>query len=793
MDQEILDEYEKVKDQVSEKEFLEKMESLKKDYENVSFVKDIDVARMVVGTFIDETNDPISDEKHKMYKIRELEPNINELTIIGRVMGISDVKEFTSRKGNDGKLCNLNLADDTGNVRVVLWTDNIKHLKNFKEGDVVQIDNIESKDGYRGLEVHLKPRSTIQVLNSDDFPDFPKYEEPITLIKDIVPNETVNIIGRIIRIPPIRKYNSNGKKGEVTSIEIQDSTGKISYTLWNKDVKLIETLGLNENDTIKILGAQVRERNGEVSLSHWDGRTIKGDFDVPEFEETLFKLGEAHEQKDVTILGIITKIQDTISFQRKDGSDGHVKSIEIADDTGSIRVTLWNDDTNLEFNKGDIIEVIGGNIEYDDYAKSGYRINTNWNTRFVIDPKGYDDLVSTLKESQSKLGPLPIEQVQSFDDDDGEEVDILGRVISLNDSREFQRDDGSVGTVRSADFADSTGSVRVSFWDDKAVNSNLQLGKPFQLENARTKLGISDIELNIGKTARVIELKEDEVKDLPSFAELEEILYEKKKIDELNEDDKNIRVVARILDIQDIHEFQKPDGTPGMVRSIDLADDTGSIKASLWDAKTNLQEFDVGSAVKIENPRVSFRDDRIILSIGNNTNLISPTEEELDNLPTFDELKDIIYQEKTIESLEDDDINVRINGTLKDPYGDKLVLLKCPSCNNTLEKNEDNGYICDYCGEEIEKPRYLLMIPARIVDDTGEISVTFFGELVEELLEMTESEIVQIFENSEDLSVLETKIEDLNGISIEIIADANFDEYNESIRLNPKKILSKSL
>src|SRR5574344_877868 len=359
MDQEILDEYEKVKDQVSEKEFLEKMESLKKDYENVSFVKDIDVARMVVGTFIDETNDPIYDEKHKMYKIRELEPNINELTIIGRVMGISDVKEFTSRKGNDGKLCNLNLADDTGNERVVLWRDNIKHLKNFKEGDVVQIDNIESKDGYRGLEVHLKPRSTIQVLNSDDFPDFPKYEEPITLIKYIVPNETVNIIGRIIRIPPIRKYNSNGKKGEVTSIEIQDSTGKISYTLWNKDVKLIETLGLNENDTIKILGAQVRERNGEVSLSHWDGRTIKGDFDVPEFEETLFKLGEAHEQKDVTILGIITKIQDTISFQRKDGSDGHVKSIEIADDTGSIRVTLWNDDTNLEFNKGDIIEIIG--------------------------------------------------------------------------------------------------------------------------------------------------------------------------------------------------------------------------------------------------------------------------------------------------------------------------------------------------------------------------------------------------------------------------------------------------
>ena len=36
-------------------------------------------------------------------------------------------------------------------------------------------------------------------------------------------------------------------------------------------------------------------------------------------------------------------------------------------------------------------------------------------------------------------------------------------------------------------------------------------------------------------------------------------------------------------------------------------------------------------------------------------------------------------------------------------------------------------------------------------------------------------------------------LNDLNGISLEVLADVNFDEYNESIRLNPKKILSKSL
>ena len=37
----------------------------------------------------------------------------------------------------------------------------------------------------------------------------------------------------------------------------------------------------------------------------------------------------------------------------------------------------------------------------------------------------------------------------------------------------------------------------------------------------------------------------------------------------------------------------------------------------------------------------------------------------------------------------------------------------------------------------------------------------------------------------------EDKVEDLVGYTIEIIANVNFDEYNETNRLNPKKLLKK--
>ena len=791
-DEEIKEQYEKIKDHLSKEEFLEKMNELEEEYKETSFVNEIDMAKMIVSPYLDEKNETLSTkDEHVIDKIDKLEVGAQNITLIGKVMGISNVKKFTSRKGKDGKLCNLEFADDTGLIRVTLWTDNIKHLKKFNEGDVIKITHMEARDGYNGIELQMQPRSQVQVLNADDYPTFPEYKEPITLIEDINPDETVNIIGRIIRIPEIRKYESKGKKGKVVSLEIQDESGKISYTLWNKDVDLIEELGLEEGDSVKILRAQARERNGEISLSHFGGKIVKGDYEVPEFEETILKIGEAQELNDVNILGIITKIQDTITFERKDGSEGYVKSIEVADDTGSIRVTLWNNDTKKEFTKGDIIKIVGGNIEFDEWSTSGYRLNTNWNTSFTINPKCNPELLETLNEIKSRMKPLTIEEIQEFEED-GEEIDVIGRLISLDDTREFQREDSSVGLVRSADFADETGSTRISFWDDKA-KLNLKIGEALSLENVRTRLGMEDVELNVGKTSRVIELNEDEVGNLPPFNQLEEMIYEFKKIDELDEDDRKIRVVARILDIQDIVEFQKTDGSPGKVRSMDLADETGSIKASLWDDKTDIQGFKIGDAVKIDDPRVTFREDRLELSIGGRSDLISPSTEETEMLPTFNELKDIIYQLKTIDELEEDDINIRVSGSLTDIYSEKLLLMKCPHCKNNVEVNEDDEYTCEFCGEEFDKPNYTLMLPSKFEDDTGEISITFFGKLVEELLDMSEEEIISIVEDGDDLTLLETKIEDLTTLTLDLIVDVSYDEYNEAIRLNPKRILSKEL
>ena len=546
---------------------------------------------------------------------------------------------------------------------------------------------------------------------------------------------------------------------------------------------------MNEGDVVKILNEQSRERNGEISLSHWDGRIVKveGDFDLPEYEENIVKIGNAQETKDATIIGIITKIQDTITFQRQDKTEGYVKSIELTDDTGSMRVTLWGDDTKLKLSKGDVVKVIGGNIEYDDYA-SGYRVNTNWNTELKINPEIDEELLAALKGKAEGLGPIDIIEVQEHEDD-GEELDIIGRIITLNETHSFPRDDGTTGYVRSGDIADSTGRVRISFWDDKADPKYISIGKAYQIENVRTRLGMTEVELNAGKTTRVIELTDPEAADLPSFEELEEQIYVTKKIDDLDEDDTNFKVVGRIMELENTREFSRQDGTTGLVRNMIIGDETGFIPVTLWEEKTNLA-YDINDAIKIQNPRIGYNDrsNSLELGIGNNTNILQPSYKEAASLPDIGELQNILYTEKDISNLELEDRNVRIIGTFSDPYTERILIPKCPFCNKTLEDEDEEE--CDNCGNYIDKPNYLLMVTGKINDESGDISITFYNEMVEALIDMSHDDIVGLYEEADkDASFLKEKLLDQEGKTLELIADVTYNNYDEEIRLRPKKIV----
>ena len=217
----IVEIYEQVKDKISKEDFISVFNENKKE-SDFAFFSDVDFAETILNSLGTEENEILDEVSGNVLKISDVEVGNENFDIVARVMSISNSRAFVSGKGRDGKLCNLEVADNTGRVRVVLWTQNVKHVKHISEGDIVRIGDIECREGYQGgKEFTLNPRSSIKRLEegSRDYPNdidlYPDYYEEFTAISDLRPNEQANIRGRLIRYPTPHKFNSNGRDGRV--------------------------------------------------------------------------------------------------------------------------------------------------------------------------------------------------------------------------------------------------------------------------------------------------------------------------------------------------------------------------------------------------------------------------------------------------------------------------------------------------------------------------------------------------------------------------------------------------
>ena len=515
---EIKDAYQQVKEKVEYKQFKQRVELHLDTYKDSAFMSKDGILDMAIQEF-EEGQNIQQTHTNQVEKISQLIEGNGNISIQGRLLAISNIKTFKTKAGKEGKVANLTVEDDTGKVRVVMWTDNMKYMNRIKEGDIIKVNNLEVQKGYTGdLEVVMRSNSSIQVLPEEAAPNAPKYEEKITKLGDIKEDGEYNIIARIIKIGTEREIPKDDKTLNLITLTLMDDTANMEFTLWNKDINLIDTLDLQENDTIKILKARAQYRYNQMGLTNsWNGRIVKGDYDLPEYKQEILKIGDAKPAEDVTILGIITRVYDPITFQRKDGTDGKVRSIEVADTTGKIRVTLWNKETEIAMDKGDIIKIEDANIEEDDY-NDGVRLNTGWNASIKINPdidtQTHDELKALINTT-----PTPIEDALDINQEEGRDIDVIGRILSIADIREFERFDGTTGQVRSLDIADDTGAIRTSLWDEKA-DINQSLGDAIKIENAKTRVGQSKMELSVGRSSRIITPSDEEVAKLPSYEQL---------------------------------------------------------------------------------------------------------------------------------------------------------------------------------------------------------------------------------------------------------------------------------
>jgi replication factor A1 len=325
---------------------------------------------------------------------------------------------------------------------------------------------------------------------------------------------------------------------------------------------------------------------------------------------------EVKKHEYINILGIVTKVHDPMELKESE----YLQIIELSDSSSAIRAILWNENTGLNINKGDIIGIQNGFVEYDSQEPVGYRINTDESSKIVLNPKLEEGLLQFLKESVD----ISLTDIKDIGED-STEIDILVRVITLFETYSFKTKNDS-GIVSSAILADNTGTIKAFFWNEKAQIPIIS--KAYKIENARARRSDDGMELHIGQGSRMIgedDFSIEEKANLKSFEELESLVYVSKKIKDLKENDVGIKVLGKIMDVQDTFEFEENE-TKFLVRVIDIEDDTGSIKVNLWDEMADLV-YIPGNFIKIQNPTVVYNKNtsNLELSVGDNSNIIDPS------------------------------------------------------------------------------------------------------------------------------------------------------------------------
>ncbi|MGC8610839.1 MAG: OB-fold nucleic acid binding domain-containing protein [Thermoplasmata archaeon] len=136
--------YELVKDIISYDNFLSQIEMRKKVFNNL--LNEEAIAYLIV--------DELGKNPGNFTKISELIDGVN-VSLKVKVEKVYDTEIVKSKKNKDYRIRKLNVSDDSGNIDLVLWNEEIDNYSWIREGDQILIRNCYVKLNNNNLQLVL--------------------------------------------------------------------------------------------------------------------------------------------------------------------------------------------------------------------------------------------------------------------------------------------------------------------------------------------------------------------------------------------------------------------------------------------------------------------------------------------------------------------------------------------------------------------------------------------------------------------------------------------------------------
>jgi replication factor A1 len=302
-------------------------------------------------------------------------------------------------------------------------------------------------------------------------------EGEVESVADVEPGmEEVKFLAKVVSVGDVREFerDEGEEPGRVVNVELADETGAIRGAFWDEMAEAA-TEELESGQVLRVKGRPREGYNGiEVSVD---------DAEPDDDAEIEVDLSEEHRiedlsmgASDVTVRGQVLDVDDRVrTFDRDDGSEGRVANLVLGDETGRIRVTLWDERTDLteEFDPGESVEVVDGYVRERD-----------GDLELHVGDRG------TIERIEEDVTYVP-ESTDIADVEIDRTVDIAGVVRSADPKRTFDRDDGSEGQVRNVRVQDDTGDIRVALWGDMA-DREVAPGDEVQLTDVEIQDGWQD-------------------------------------------------------------------------------------------------------------------------------------------------------------------------------------------------------------------------------------------------------------------------------------------------------------
>jgi len=128
----------------------------------------------------------------QVIKISQITPGMKKINVIGRIINMFPVREY-NKNGRSGRVGSFVLADDTSNIRVVLWDEN--HIDLIVKGEIAENSVIEINNAtIRNGELHLTSFSEIK--NSNHNFENVVFEKPMVHKKILEFNANDNVSTR---------------------------------------------------------------------------------------------------------------------------------------------------------------------------------------------------------------------------------------------------------------------------------------------------------------------------------------------------------------------------------------------------------------------------------------------------------------------------------------------------------------------------------------------------------------------------------------------------------------------